>query len=135
MILIDTGPLVALSNPADGDHLWCVRVLAGISEPITTTVPNLTEAFHLLSRTTMPGLREFINRSGFQIGFLDIDLIDRAFDLMAEYADRPMDFADAALVAVAERLNTGKIFTLDRNDFSTYRIRRGHRYVPFEILT
>ncbi len=41
--------------------------------------------------------------------------------LMAEYADRPMDFADATLVRVAERLSTNTIFTIDHNDFETYR--------------
>jgi hypothetical protein len=27
-----------------------------------------------------------------------------------------------------------KVFTLDRGDFSTYRIRRGHRHEPVEIV-
>ena len=27
-----------------------------------------------------------------------------------------------------------KIFTLDRGDFHTYRIRRGHRHVAFDII-
>jgi hypothetical protein len=35
---------------------------------------------------------------------------------------------------VAEVLPTRKIFTLDRNDFSIYRLRRGHRHVAVEIL-
>lgn len=41
---------------------------------------------------------------------------------MAQYADRPMDFADATLVHVAasERLST--ILTIDYDDFETYRL-------------
>ena len=38
-----------------------------------------------------------------------------------------MDLADASLVAAAEALGTRKIFMLDRKDFETYRLRRGHR--------
>ena len=42
--------------------------------------------------------------------------------VMAKYADRPMDFADATLVRIAERLSTNVVFTIDHNDFETYRV-------------
>jgi uncharacterized protein len=42
--------------------------------------------------------------------------------LMRKYADRPMDLADAALLRVAEREGIRKIFTVDRRDFSAYRL-------------
>ena len=42
----------------------------------------------------------------------------------ATYADREVDLADASLVHVAERLGTNIILTLDRRDFSAYRIAR-----------
>lgn len=45
-----------------------------------------------------------------------------------------MDLADASLIVAAETLETRKIFTIDRNDFQTYRIRRGHRHHPVEIV-
>jgi predicted nucleic acid-binding protein len=35
-----------------------------------------------------------------------------------------MDLADASLVAAAEALDTREIFTIDRDDFQTYRVRR-----------
>jgi predicted nucleic acid-binding protein len=52
--------------------------------------------------------------------------------LMRRYSDRPMDFADATLVHVAERDSLTTVFTTDRDDFETYRIgRRGRfRIVP-----
>lgn len=46
-----------------------------------------------------------------------------------------MDLADATLIALAEAIPTRKVFTLDRNDFSTYRLRRGHRHLSVEILS
>ena len=48
--------------------------------------------------------------------------LGRMADLMSQYGDRPMDFADASLVAVAERLGLDRIVTLDRTDFSIYRL-------------
>jgi predicted nucleic acid-binding protein len=51
---------------------------------------------------------------------------------MERYSDRPMDFADATLVHLAEREGLRTIFTLDNNDFETYRIggRKRFRVVP-----
>ncbi|MCP5110177.1 MAG: DNA-binding protein, partial [bacterium] len=48
--------------------------------------------------------------------------LTRCQRLMAEYADLPMDFADATLVVLAEELGTDRVFTTDRRDFSVYRI-------------
>lgn len=38
------------------------------------------------------------------------------------------------LVAAAETHALQKVFTLDRGDFHTYRISRGHRHVAFDII-
>ena len=79
-------------------------------------------------------LRLFVGRGGMGVHFSsDAELI-RAFELMETYADQPMDLADASVVAAAESLGTRKVFTLDRRDFETYRILRGHRHYPVEIV-
>ena len=136
MILADAGPLVALFNRTDDAHGRCVEALKGIDEPIATTVPVLIEAFHLLGSTGAgaSALMEFISGGGLQVLFLDDDALVRIFDLMVQYADAPMDFADASLVAAAEILSLQKVFTIDRRDFDTYRIRRGHRHIAFDII-
>ena len=54
---------------------------------------------------------------------------------MERYIDHPMDLADASLVAAAEALGARRIFTIDRRDFETYRVRRGHRHYPVEIVS
>ena len=48
--------------------------------------------------------------------------LDRMQVLMKQYRDKPMDLADASLVALAETLNQRLIFTLD-SDFQTYRFK------------
>ena len=58
----------------------------------------------------------------------------RAFELMEQYRNHPMDLADASLVVAAETLGTTKVFTLDRTDFRAYRIRRGHLHIKMEIV-
>ena len=136
MILLDTGPIVALFDPADDSHGPCVEVLKSIVEPLGTTVPVLTEAFHLLSPGSAgaANLIHFIADGGLIVWFLEPRSLDRTFELMNQYADHRMDLADASLVAMAEAENLHKVFTIDRRDFATYRIRRGHRLGVFELI-
>jgi predicted nucleic acid-binding protein len=55
---------------------------------------------------------------------LPLDSADapRIRELMRKYVNRPMDLADASLLRVAEREGLRKIFTVDRRDFSVYRL-------------
>ena len=135
MILVDTGPLVALFDPADGSHERCVETLKAIEEPIATTVPVLTEAFHLLGPGSIgaQGLRDFIAKGKLAVLHIDDSVLERAFELMKKYADKPMDLADASLVALAERFSLRTVFTLDR-DFTVYRIKHGHQCAEFHMI-
>lgn len=136
MILLDTRPFVALFDPKDAQHQACKAVLRKLREPLVTTVPVLTEAFHLLSPESFGSvrLREFILRGGASVWFLNQPAMERCFELMEKYSDHPMDLADASLVVAAESLATQKIFTIDRGDFLAYRTGRGKRSEPFEIV-
>jgi len=134
--VVDTGPLVALFDPRDAQHAHCVARLKQITEPLRTTIPVLTEAFHVLrpESTGSDRLRDFILRGGLSVWYFDEHTLSRAFELMEHYANHPMDLADASLVTAAEHLGTRKVFTVDRNDFATYRVKRGHRQYPFEVI-
>ena len=136
MILVDTGPLVALFDPRDAQHRRCVTALKDVREPIRTTVPVLTEAFHMLGAATVGAdrLREFVLKGGLSVWWFDPSTLARAFELMDTYADHPMDLADASLVVAAEMLGTRKVFTIDRKDFAAYRVRRGHRHYAVEVI-
>jgi predicted nucleic acid-binding protein len=136
MILVDTGPLVALFDPRDAQHGRCVNALKQIRESIITTTPVLTEAFHMLGPASIGSdrLREFVESGGLSVWFLDRPALTRAFELMELYADQPMDLADASIVAAAEALGSKRVFTIDRDDFETYRVRRGHRHHTIQIV-
>ena len=123
--LLDTGPLVALLSKRDDAHETCVEAFEAFRGHLFTTEPVMTEAMHLLGR--QPGgpdaCLEFFLRGGALIVPLDAQRIARCRELMARYADVPMDFADATLVALGEELNTAQIFTLDRRGFSVFRLK------------
>jgi uncharacterized protein len=136
MVLVDTGPWVALFDPKDEHHSRCREMLGAIKESLSTTVPVLTEAFHILEPQSVGSsrLRDFIAQRGASVWDFDRGSLLRAFELMETYADRPMDLADASLIVAAEELKTCKVFTVDRDDIQTYRVRHGHRHLPVQII-
>jgi predicted nucleic acid-binding protein len=73
-------------------------------------------------------LWEMLTRSTIQMLPLATNDCLRMRDLMRKYSNRPMDLADAALVAVAERENIRKIFTVDKKDFEVYRLHGRSRF-------
>lgn len=137
MILIDTGPVVALFDKDDRYHTQCIEILKEINEPLITTWPVLTECFYLLnfSWEVQDSLWLFIQRGGIEIYPLEKDFISRCHELMKQYRDLPMDLADATLVALADFLEVPKIFTLDHKDFSIYRLKQKKRFtlIPSKI--
>ena len=136
MILVDTGPLVALFDPRDRHHGRCVNALKAMTAPLVATTPVLTEAFHMLGPSSIGSdrLREFVENGGMSVWFFDRRGLTRAFELMELYSDHPMDLADASLVTAAEGLGARRVFTIDRNDFATYRVRRGHRHQAMLVI-
>jgi uncharacterized protein len=136
VILVDTAPLVALFDPRHPLHHHCREVLKSFREPLSTTIPVLTEVFHMLSPGSRGAsrVRDFVDEQGIDVWFMDGDRLRRAFELMEQYADHPMGLADASLVVAAETLGTRKVFTVDRRDFATYRVRRGHRNYGIELI-
>ncbi|MCP3979587.1 MAG: PIN domain-containing protein [bacterium] len=136
MILVDTGPLVALFDPRDDHHRICRDLLERNRDEMISTVSVLTEAFHLLDPSSRgaAALREFFLARGMGMFYLDDDATRRAFRLMERYSDHPMDLADASLVVAAERLRADTVWTIDRRDFATYRIRHGHGSVAFRVV-
>ena len=77
---------------------------------------------------------DIVRHRGVTVATLEDPDLERCFELMVQYGDAPMDFADASVVVVAERSGIDRVFTLDRRHFSAYRMRRGHRHVPFTII-
>lgn len=124
MILVDAGPLVALVDASDQHHSRCVDALRSFREPMATVWPPLTEAMYLLADLpkAQEALWEMLERGALRLLTLDTGDVPRIRELMKKYSNRPMDLADAALLRVAEREGIRKIFTLDRRDFSVYRL-------------
>jgi predicted nucleic acid-binding protein len=135
MVIADTGFWLALLNRDDHHHSAAVAAHERLAEGLVTTWPVVTETCYLLLRH-MGGAaqRNFVQTwidGGFAIRDLGEDDARRLLRLMKDYADLPMDLADASLVVLAEHLGDGRILSTDERDFRTYRWKN-HR--PFRNL-
>jgi len=108
----------------DEHHAKCMSTLQNARGPLATVWPALTEAMYLLSDQfeAQEKLLQMVEVGPLKLLALEVNDLPRIRELMRHYRDLPMDFADAALVRVAEREGVRTIFTVDRRDFSVYRL-------------
>lgn len=130
-VLVDTGAILAFLDRDDKWHHDCVQILRQARLPLLTSEAVLAEVFHLV-------LRDF-GRVDVAWNLLDSGMITLApildsdlapiRTLMLRYHDRPMDFADATLVHLANREGVRAIFTVDHDDFETYRLSGNKKFI------
>jgi predicted nucleic acid-binding protein len=133
-LLLDTGALVSLLDRSQSYHAEFAKFFQSWKGPVVSTEAVLTEASHLLARVP-GGLRaccDFFLEGGAVLVPSSPLSLRRCRELIDMYHDLPMDYADATLVTLAEELDTSRILTTDRRDFSVYRIhgRRKFRIEP-----
>ncbi|MBU2652725.1 MAG: PIN domain-containing protein [bacterium] len=122
--VIDTGPLVALFDRSDRHHQKVKTFLKDYSGKLITSLSIITEVTHLLDFNieAQVDFLKWIHAGAISVYEITELQFDRIIDLMTKYSDRPMDFADATLIIIAEEVNIKKVISLD-NDFSIYRIK------------
>jgi predicted nucleic acid-binding protein len=129
--LLDTGPLVAYLDRTDKDHAAVVPRLDSFSGQLVTTSAVISEAMYFVAgvRSGPALLAEFVAASGLRVhDFSEARELGEAARRMEKYADLPMDYADATLVLLAERLGVYDLLTLDRRGFNVFRSSRGKRF-------
>lgn len=133
--ILDTGFLYALLNAKESQHQNVLHVSRGLKGDIYLPTVVTTEVAYLVQRDLgHKALAEFIDLLASETFVLlepSTDDYQRAAQVVRQYADSQIDFVDATLVAVAERLNIVRILTLDARHF---RLFRPKHCVAFEIL-
>ena len=131
-ILIDSGPLIALFDSSDKYHLASVEFIKTNNSELITSLASITETLHLLdfNRNAQIDFLGWANAGAIVIEAITIDDLLKIKDLTIKYADLPMDFADACLVFLGEKLNINKIATIDR-DFDVYRLNGKEPFTTF----
>jgi predicted nucleic acid-binding protein len=97
--VVDAGPLVALFDQKDQYHQKALD----------------------FSSSAQADFIHWVAVGAIELAHLESGDLKRIAELIVQYADLPMDFADASLVAVCERLGIRQVATLD-SDFHVYRL-------------
>ncbi|MBN1220434.1 MAG: PIN domain-containing protein [Anaerolineae bacterium] len=133
--LIDSGFLYATMDRGDKNHIQVVGLLANLADDLFLTTTILEEVTYLLqSRLGQVQVRYFVHQlqdSPIQIEVINKTDLTRIYELLDQYADLNLDFVDASLVAVAERLNIPRILTIDQRSF---RLIQPNHCDSFELL-
>jgi len=131
-ILIDSGPLIALFDRSDKYHSASIEFIKHNKSQLITTIASITETLHLLdfSRDAQIDFLAWINAGAVTIENVTSDDFSRIKQLTIKYSDLPMDFADACLVLLGEKLNISSIATIDR-DFDIYRLKSTKTFTTF----
>lgn len=135
--LVDAGPLVAAFGlkQAHAEHYRQLFSQAAAERwTLATTWPCIAEASHMLEVPQRYTMLKWVAEGGVSVYPLDQQVLHDLAAWMMRYTDRPrteMDLADASLVWLAADTNVLRVMTLDRRDFSRYRLADGR---AFEIL-
>jgi len=129
-MLCDTSVIVASIKSDDKNHRRSIEALASVRTQLVTTWPCVTEVMYLLGINGQGAAQDQIDAGVLDLVVLSPNDARRACALMRQYADAPMDFADASLVVAAEVLGVTRILTFDGH-FYAYRI---NDKTPFEVL-
>ena len=132
-VIADTGALFALVDRSDAWHGRVVAWWKENREPVVVPVSVIPEVTHLLQTRIGPAAEIAFVRAVVDGEFTTEPLepgdVDRALNVMQRYADLPLGFVDATLVAIAERLESREILTTDRRHFGVVRPQHARGFV------
>jgi hypothetical protein len=130
--LVDTGAVVALVNRADRRHAAAVEWFQRFRGQLLTTEAVITETAYVLAASPAHQRAALVwFERARAAGLLKVEpVVDYAVlaRIITQYASLPCDYADATLIALAERSGVTAIATIDQRDFSVYRLRGRRRF-------
>jgi predicted nucleic acid-binding protein len=129
MILIDSGPLVALCDARDGKHRMAVTHLASLAGNVfgTCDAVQTKASVHLPRESQRQRLRGLLRE-------LDVEPVPAepdgrfwsdTFDWLDRHAEHEPDWTDACLAVLSGRDRHTKIWTYDKDFRSTWRRLNG----------
>lgn len=121
--IVDSGPLVAAANTADPAHQACLEALRRPGLHLVIPALCVAEAAYLIQQRRGPSTeaRFLKGLEGFDVQAPAAQDWRRIGELVEQYADFPLGGTDASVVALAERLRTEIVLTLDHRHFGAIR--------------
>ncbi len=133
--LMDTGFWYASIDDSDEHHEKVAPIAGKIREAVILPIPVITETAYLISRNrgveALAKFSEGLAATKLQLEVPTAEDYKRTAEILRPYNDANIDFVDALIVSIAERLNIKKILTVDRRHFGAFKPRH---CAAFEIL-
>jgi uncharacterized protein len=135
VIVVDTSVIVVYMNAADEHHEFVGEWLDDADDDLATTPLIVAEVDHLVGArggpTAVSALRADLAAGAYLVEWW-AGAISSVVSVAERYADTGLGLADASLVALAERLGTIDIATLDERHFRVVRPLTGGK--AFRLL-
>ena len=124
--VVDAGPLIAVTDAADPEHQ---RVRDALERPdlrLVIAALAVGEAAYLIGHRlgSRAEARFLAGLAGFHVEAPTPEDFERIAQLVEQYSDFPLGGVGASVIALAERLGTPTVLTLDRRHFAA--VRPGH---------
>jgi uncharacterized protein len=127
-VLVDTGFLVALFDPADELAASAASYLKAHRHPLVATTATVVEACFFFPPRTKVDLLAWIRRGGMAVVDVPATAYAQLEMTLRRYFDQEIDFADAALIWLASETGATQVLTVDRRDFEIFRLKGGKRF-------
>ena len=127
-LLLDTGFLVALGRARDPLHAAAKAYLDGCTMGLATVSAVVVETCHFLRLEARRALLDWLANGGPAVIEVPPQAYPELSRTMDRYRERDIDFADAALVWLAEQTGHRSILTVDDIDFRRFRLKAGGRF-------
>lgn len=131
-VIADTGFIVALTNNSDIRHAE-VRAIYTQQPRILIPQTVLVEVAYLLGRDAGIAIVVAFLRGLAASRFTVVELTDqdiiRIAEILEQYADSRIDFVDASVMAMAERLTLTTVLTIDQRDFRLFRPKHCESFI------
>ncbi len=120
--LIDSGHLIALFDKGDKYHQRVLNFLKTYNGTLITTWAVLTEVSHILdfNLNVQLDFLKWVDLEGLTVYEISQKELTHIIKMVQNYANIPMDLADASLIYVAYQENIKNIISIDSN-FDIYR--------------
>lgn len=127
-VIVDTGFLIPLFEPADKLRVPARLFLRDNRRPLLTVTAVIVETCFFLDPEGKAKLLEWVARGAVAVSEVPTSAHAEIRSLVLKYADQDLDFADAAILWLAERTGCRALLTVDVSDFSVVRLRKGKRF-------
>jgi len=127
-VLADTAFLVALYRPSDRAHAAAWSYLRDHRHALATVAAVIVETCFFLAPSSKLSLLSWLRKGAMSVFETPVEAYAQLEITLRKYSDRDIDFADAALVWLANETGARSILTADQRDFQLFRLKGNRRF-------